>query len=110
MATLDSFKPPYREIADRIRGRISTGHYPDGKIPSERALIKHYGVSRATATKALAALESEGLIVRRRGAGAFLKPQKLADERSLICNGCGNAYVAMTTGIHMHQLVSRFGA
>lgn len=84
MATLDSLKPPYREIADRIRDRISTGHYPDGKIPSERALIKHYGVSRATATKALAALESEGLIVRRRGAGAFLKPQKPADERSFV--------------------------
>ena len=84
MATLDSFKPPYREIADRIRDRISTGGYPGGKIPSERALIRQYGVSRATATKALAALESEGLIVRRRGAGAFVKPQKPTDERSFV--------------------------
>ena len=84
MATLDSFKPPYREIADRIRDKISADGYPGGKIPSERALIRQYGVSRATATKALAALESEGLIVRRRGAGAFVKPQKPADERSFV--------------------------
>lgn len=84
MATLDSFKPPYREIADRIRDKISTGGYPGGKIPSERALIRQYGVSRATATKALAALESEGLIVRRRGAGAFVKPQKPANECSFV--------------------------
>ena len=65
-------KPPYRLVADGIRAKILAGGYADGKLPSERALILKWGVSRATAAKALATLESEGLIVCRRGAGAFV--------------------------------------
>lgn len=65
-------KPPYRLVADGIRAKILAGGYSDGKLPSERALILKWGVSRATAAKALATLESEGLIVCRRGAGAFV--------------------------------------
>ncbi len=67
-------KPPYRLVADKLRERILAGRFEDGKVPSERALIRHYGVSRSTAAKALATLESEGLVVRRRGAGAFVRP------------------------------------
>ena len=67
-------KPPYRLVADKLRERILAGRFEDGKVPSERALIRHYGVSRSTAAKALATLESEGLIVCRRGAGAFVNP------------------------------------
>ena len=84
MGTLDSTKPPYREIADRIRAKIGTGEYADGRIPSERALIRQCGVSRATAAKALAALESEGVIVRRRGAGAFVKPRRPPSGQSFV--------------------------
>ena len=70
-----SQKPPYRLIADILREKILAGAYALGRLPSERALIRQYNVSRATATKSLATIESEGLIVRRRGAGAFVKPQ-----------------------------------
>jgi len=72
--TMDT-KPPYRQIADDIREKVLAGVYHMGKLPSERALIRRYGVSRATASKSLATVESEGLIVRRHGAGAFVKPQ-----------------------------------
>ena len=67
-------KPPYRLVADDIRAKILAGEYASGKVPSERAIIRRWGVSRATATKALGILESEGLVVRRRGAGAFVNP------------------------------------
>ncbi len=77
-------KPPYRQIADHIREKILSGVYPMGKLPSERALIRRYGVSRATASKALAAVESEGLIVRRHGAGAFVKPQQSPLEHAYV--------------------------
>jgi len=77
-------KPPYRQIADDIRMRILSGVYPMGKLPSERALIRRYGVSRATASKALATVESEGLIVRRHGAGAFVKPQQASLEHAYV--------------------------
>ena len=65
-------KPPYRDVADTLREKILAGKYPDGKIPSERALMRYYGVSRATASKALDALVDDGLVVRRRGSGAFV--------------------------------------
>ena len=67
-------KPPYRVVAEAIREKILSGAYPQGRLPSERALIRQYGISRTTAAKALAALESEGLVVRRHGSGAFVKP------------------------------------
>ena len=67
-------KPPYRLVADNLREKILAGGYPDGRIPSERALMRRWNVSRATAVKALATLEADGLVVRRRGAGAFINP------------------------------------
>ena len=67
-------KPPYRIVADALRERILAGEYANGRVPSERALIRRWNVSRTTAAKALATLESEGLVVRRRGAGAFVNP------------------------------------
>ena len=67
-------KPPYRLVADDLREKILSGAYAGGKLPSERALLRRRGVSRATAAKALDILESDGLVVRRRGAGAFVNP------------------------------------
>ena len=69
-----SGKPPYRIVADALRERILAGEFANGRVPSERALIRRWNVSRTTAAKALATLESEGLVVRRRGAGAFVNP------------------------------------
>jgi len=68
-------KPPYLTIIESIRENILSNAYAHGKVPSERAIIRQYDVSRSTATKALAALEQEGLIVRRRGSGAYVKPR-----------------------------------
>ena len=62
-------KPPSVTIADDIRRKILAGAYRQGRLPSERALIRSYGISRSTAAKALSFLEGEGLIVRRHGSG-----------------------------------------
>ena len=77
-------KPPYRLIADSIREKVLAGEYALGKLPSERALIRQYGISRATAAKVLATLESEGLVVRRRGAGAFVNHRRHGRARVLL--------------------------
>ncbi|MBR0057226.1 MAG: GntR family transcriptional regulator, partial [Kiritimatiellae bacterium] len=63
---------------------VLAGEYALGKLPSERALIRQYGISRATAAKVLATLESEGLVVRRRGAGAFVNPQSATPENAYV--------------------------
>ena len=77
-------KPPYRLVADHLREKILSGGYPDGKIPSERALMRRWGVSRATAVKAIATLEGDGLVVRRRGAGAFVNPAASPADTSFV--------------------------
>lgn len=79
-----SEKPPYRLVADKLREKILAGAYSDGKIPSERALMRYNGISRATAVRALAALEGDGLIVRRRGAGAFVNATGGPQNKALV--------------------------
>jgi GntR family transcriptional regulator len=46
-------------------------------LPSEPTLMKVYGISRSTVRRALAQLEAEGRIERRRGSGTFARQPKL---------------------------------
>ncbi|MTW18770.1 UTRA domain-containing protein [Rhodoplanes serenus] len=62
-----------RQVYLALRDRIARGVFArDGGLPGEQTLAVEFGVSRVTLRRALAALEDEGLICRRRGAGTFL--------------------------------------
>ncbi|MEW6261814.1 MAG: GntR family transcriptional regulator [Thermodesulfobacteriota bacterium] len=66
--------PKYRLMAQELRTEIESGAYPDGAaFPSETNLIEYYGVSRMTVRAALAILEAEGLLDRRRGSGTYVR-------------------------------------
>ena len=66
-------KPPYRQIADYFKQLIMDGKLaPGDSIMSERQIASEWGVSRATATKALAVLRSEGLAEARQGSGTVV--------------------------------------
>jgi AcrR family transcriptional regulator len=70
--------PPYRRIANGIRDRITRGELrPGDRIPSARELIREHGVAIATATKALAALQEEGLTVARPGVGTLVAERRV---------------------------------
>ncbi len=57
-------------VADTLRRRIVTGDYDaDELLPPEGALMSTFNVARTTIRDAFRMLESEGLIVVRRGAG-----------------------------------------
>jgi GntR family transcriptional regulator len=71
--------PLYMQVERILRDGIRNGEYAgDAALPTERALAEKYGVSRLTVRKALADLEREGLLVRRRGAGTFIASRPAA--------------------------------
>lgn len=68
--------PLYFHVESLLRQKIVTGQLPPGeRIPSEKGLGAQFGVSQITIRAALANLEAEGLIVRKRGKGTFVAPQ-----------------------------------
>ena len=70
--------PAYQRIQSVIRKRIDSGQLqPGDPVPSERDLAKTHHVSLMTARHALAFLEREGLVERRRGIGTFVAPPKI---------------------------------
>jgi GntR family transcriptional regulator len=70
--------PAYQRIQSVIRKRIDSGQLRAGDpVPSERELAKTHHVSLMTARHALASLEREGFVERRRGIGTFVAPAKI---------------------------------
>src|SRR5499433_1008417 len=70
--------PAYQRIQSSIRKRIDAGHLrPGDAVASERDLAKIHQVSLMTARHALASLEREGLVERRRGIGTFVSAPKI---------------------------------
>ncbi|MCI4065400.1 TetR/AcrR family transcriptional regulator C-terminal domain-containing protein [Micromonospora sp. R77] len=68
-------EPPYRRIAAEIRRRIALGELRAGDpVPSARRITREHGVAIATATKVLALLRDEGLVLTRPGAGTVVAP------------------------------------
>jgi GntR family transcriptional regulator len=68
-----------RQVYLVLRDRIARGGVPSGQLlPGEQALAAEDSVSRFTVRRALAELEREGLIERRRGAGTFVAPRNEA--------------------------------
>ena len=64
--------PKYQHIADRLRaGLTDDGPARITKLPTEKELCQRYQVSRQTVRQALHLLETEGLIIRRQGSGAY---------------------------------------
>jgi GntR family transcriptional regulator len=70
--------PAYKQIQAAIMKRIEGGHLkPGDAVDSERELARLHKVSLMTARHALTALEREGMVQRRRGAGTFVAPPKI---------------------------------
>ena len=70
--------PVYKRIQNAIRKRIESSELqPGDPVASERELAKVHKVSLMTARHALAGLEREGVVERRRGAGTFVASPKI---------------------------------
>jgi GntR family transcriptional regulator len=70
--------PAYQRIQRTLRKTIDTGDLrPGDAVPSERELARIHAVSLMTARHALASLEHEGVVERRRGVGTFVSTPKI---------------------------------
>ncbi|MFH8340886.1 GntR family transcriptional regulator [Streptomyces sp. AM6-12] len=58
----------YLQVAEALRQRIQSGTITD-RMPSEAALSAEFGIARTTVRRALASLESEGVIESLAGLG-----------------------------------------
>jgi GntR family transcriptional regulator len=64
----------YYLLYEHLSGALNDGTIPAGAaLPSEPDLVIRYKLSRTTVRRALARLEEEGRIVRRRGSGTFAR-------------------------------------
>lgn len=70
-------------VADALRRDIAGGVYTDGQaLMTEVELKDRFGVSRQTVRQAIALLEEDGLVIRRRGSGTYVThgPRKRSGE------------------------------
>ena len=68
--------PLYLQVRNGLTRLIKKQHFgADVALPSERSLASLLGISRVTARKAIDALASDGLIIRRHGSGNYIAPQ-----------------------------------
>ena len=69
----------YQIIAKDIQEKIENGQFKAGEqLPQESEMCKHYNASRITIREAMNQLVLQGLIIKRRGSGTFVK--NIADD------------------------------
>ena len=70
---LDSDRPIYAQIVDRLKHEIVSGFYPPGsRLPSVRDLAAQASVNPNTMQKALSELERSGLVYAQRTSGRYI--------------------------------------
>ena len=69
--------PIFQRIKDYLVGEIASGRWKEGDlVPSEQALVRHFGVSRMTVNRAVRELTAEQVLTRRQGSGTYVAPPK----------------------------------
>ena len=67
-------QPKYLQVADILRREIAEGVFRDGQtLMTEEELRVRFNVSRQTVRQAIALLEDDGLVDRRRGSGTYVR-------------------------------------
>lgn len=67
---MNDFK--YLHIVDTLNERIAAGDYPDGKLPSTRALREEFEASYGSVRSAILILKATGIVEGRQGQGVFV--------------------------------------
>ncbi len=92
---LDSDRPIFAQLAERIQIQIVSGDYPPGgKLPSVRELAAVAAVNPNTVQKAFAELERSGLIITQRTNGRQVTEdaELIRSVKSLLAKGHVEAF------------------
>ena len=99
----------YQEIANKLRAQIQAGVYKSGEqLALEREMCEQYGVSRITIKRAVDELVKEGLVVKRRGSGTFVKSLEDEDVKELSMANQFSGFAATFKGRNVGTKVLRF--
>ncbi|MDD4508805.1 MAG: GntR family transcriptional regulator [Eubacteriaceae bacterium] len=106
----------YEKIAEDVQSKIEQGEYkPNEQIPLVTEMCDTYGVSKITVKKAMDLLVLRGLIVKRRGAGSFVKNieigalqsfPEMSSQLSGFSADYANTPVRVTSVVHDFSIVS----
>lgn len=83
--------PVYRQIMQRIQADVGNGTLHSGdRLPSVRELSEQMTVNPNTMQRAMTELERAGVVIIRRGVGAFVSedpelPRRLRDTQATAC-------------------------
>lgn len=70
--------PLYYQVESDVRNRIESAEWrPGAQIPTETRLCSLYGTSRVTIRQAISKLVTDGLLVRERGRGTFVREPRI---------------------------------
>lgn len=90
--TKASEAPLYYQLYSVLKERIIDGVYAVGSIlPSESDMIQEFGVSRITIRRALADLENDGYIEKRKGKGSLVLRMRLERPLTVFNSFSGDA-------------------
>lgn len=99
----------YEYVTHDIESKIRSGEYqPNQQLPVAEELCRIYGVSRITIRRALDLLVDKGLVVKRRGAGTFVKDSDALDRTEDDISLSGYANYARTHGVNAETEVKAF--
>jgi GntR family transcriptional regulator, arabinose operon transcriptional repressor len=103
----------HRKIREELELNIASGVYPPGsRMPTEMQLCEQFGAARATVARALRTLEDGRLIVRRRGAGTFVRSAESVIETKrigLLVPGIGDGEIFAPICASIAAYATQFG-
>ena len=98
MPKIERSLPPYMQLVVHLRSQVESGELQAGDlVPGDRELSAQWGVSKATAQKALTALRAEGVLESISGVGTRVRelpaPRHFAGrDRAASVRGTGRIY------------------
>ena len=92
---LQGSRPIWQQLSEQLRQRIVTGTYPAGShFPTVRELAAEAGVNPNTMQRAMAQLESDGLVITNRTSGRTVTDDGgvLESMRSILAEDRARSY------------------